>query len=331
MRTAGRRGAGPDRTARRGGGSQADRLLKEATRRCAARPPRPWARSEAEPEATVAALVELLHDASARSGGGGAGTGRAEEAAAPAVPSLVPLLQDREESVRAAAAEAIAQVGPLDEAATDTLVEGLASPDNVVRAQTAEALGTIGAAAEEAAPALVEALADDNDRCGPRPSRPWARSAKPRPRRRCPAWCGRCGIRTTGSAPWRPRRWARWASRPTRPSPPWSARWAISTRRCGATPPRPWARWAGRGRRATGLEAAARDEDGGVRSQAILALGDDRRTHAEPRIEVVLAGLRDADPQVRAAAVAAVGRWGEPSEAIAERPGTPCWRTRTTR
>ena len=52
----------------------------------------------------------------------------------------------------------------MNEAATDTLVEGLASPDNVVRAQTAEALGTIGAAAEEAAPALVEAMADGNDR-----------------------------------------------------------------------------------------------------------------------------------------------------------------------
>ena len=81
-----------------------------------------------------------------------------------AVPALVPLLQDRDESVRTAAAEAIAQVGPLDQTATDALVLGLDSPDNVVRAQTAEALGTIGAAAEEAAPALVEAMADDNDR-----------------------------------------------------------------------------------------------------------------------------------------------------------------------
>ena len=78
------------------------------------------------------------------------------------VAALVPLLQDREESVRTAAAEAIAQVGPLNAAATVSLVEGLSDPDNVVRAQTAEALGTIGAAAEAAAPALVEAMADGN-------------------------------------------------------------------------------------------------------------------------------------------------------------------------
>ncbi len=49
--------------------------------------------------------------------------------------ALVPLLQDRDESVRTAAAEAIAQVGPLDQAATDNLSLGLASPDNVVRAR----------------------------------------------------------------------------------------------------------------------------------------------------------------------------------------------------
>ena len=80
------------------------------------------------------------------------------------MPALVPLLQDRDESVRTAAAEAIAQVGPLDHAATDNLSLGLGSRDNVVRAQTAEALGTIGAAAEEAAPALVQATTDGNDR-----------------------------------------------------------------------------------------------------------------------------------------------------------------------
>ena len=34
--------------------------------------------------------------------------------------------------MRTAASEAIAQVGPLDHAATEVLVEGLTSPDNVV-------------------------------------------------------------------------------------------------------------------------------------------------------------------------------------------------------
>ena len=101
-------------------------------------------------------------------------------AAAPATAALVPLLQDREESVRQAAAEAIARVGPLNQAATEALVGGLASPDDIVRAHTAEALGTIGASAEEAAQALVEAMADDNDRVAPRRSRRWERSARAR-------------------------------------------------------------------------------------------------------------------------------------------------------
>ncbi len=41
-----------------------------------------------------------------------------------------------------------------------------------------------------------------------------------------PAWCGRCGIETTGSAPWRPKPWARWGIRPMARSPPWSVPWA---------------------------------------------------------------------------------------------------------
>ena len=63
------------------------------------------------------------------------------------------------------------------------------------------------------------------------------------------------------------------------------------------------------------LEKAARDEDGGVRSQAIRALGTigPLTTAAE---RAVLDGLQDADPLVRAAAVEAVGRWGEPGEAV---------------
>ena len=79
--------------------------------------------------ATVAALVELLQDASAPVKVSAArALGALRTAAAPAVPALVPLLQDREESVRTAAAEAIAQVGPLDQAATDALVRGAGQP-----------------------------------------------------------------------------------------------------------------------------------------------------------------------------------------------------------
>ena len=197
-------------------------------------------------ELTVAALVELLQDASTPVKAAAArALGALKKAAAPAVPALVPLLQDRDESVRTAAAETIAQVGPLDQAATETLVEGLASPDNVVRAQTAQALGTIGAAAEEAAPALVEAMADDNDRVRAegRGGTGQDRRARGRGRRSRPG-AGAAGSRQLGSVPWRPKPWDRWGSRPTRPSPPWSIPWAISTRRCAATPPRRWAIWA---------------------------------------------------------------------------------------
>ena len=63
------------------------------------------------------------------------------------------------------------------------------------------------------------------------------------------------------------------------------------------------------------LEEAARDEDGGVRSQAILALGTIGRS-TPASVQVVLSGFQDADPLVRAAAVVSMGRWGEPSEAI---------------
>ena len=81
--------------------------------------------------------------------------------------------------------------------------------------------------------------------------------------------------------------------------------------------PRRSAIWAGRsrGRHGSALEEAARDEDGGVRSQAILALGTIGCT-TPTSVKVVLTGFQDADPLVRAAAVVSVGRWGEPNEAI---------------
>ena len=55
-----------------------------------------------------------------------------KKAAAAAVPTLVPLLQDRDESVRTAVAEAIGQIGRLNGQDTENLVEGLSSPDNMI-------------------------------------------------------------------------------------------------------------------------------------------------------------------------------------------------------
>ena len=226
-------------------------------------------------------------------------------------------MQDREESVRTAAAEAIAQVGPLDQAATDTLVEGLASPDNVVRAQTAEALGTIGAAAEEAAPALVEAMADGNDRVRAKAvealgkiGESAAEAAVPglvRALRDQDNWVsalaaealGQMGESADGAIPALVRSLGHLNPQVRR-----NAAEALG-------------KMGGAGSRSArpALGKAARDEDGGVRSQAIRALGAiGRPTPAS--MQVVLAGFQDADPLVRAAAVESVGRWGEPSEAI---------------
>ncbi len=66
---------------------------------------------------------------------------------------------------------------------------------------------------------------------------------------------------------------------------------------------------AGAERARSALESACRDEDGGVRSQAIRALGALGSTDVS--WQAVLTGLQDADPQVRAAAVQALGIWGE--------------------
>ena len=294
-------------------------LLKEADETIRCQAAQALGEVGGETEATVAALVELLKDASAPVKATAArALGALGKAAAPAVPSLVPLLQDREESVRTAAAEAIAQVGPLDQAATDTLVEGLVSPDNVVRAQTAEALGTIGAAAEEAAPALVEAMADRNDRV----------------RAKAVEALGKIGESAAAAA-------VPGLVRALRDQDNWvsakaaealgqmgesaDATIAALVRSLGHLNPEVRRNAAhalgnlGAAGAATGtslaLEEAARDEDGGVRSQAILALGT-IGCSTPASVEVVLTGFQDADPLVRAAAVVSVGQWGEPSEAI---------------
>jgi len=63
------------------------------------------------------------------------------------------------------------------------------------------------------------------------------------------------------------------------------------------------------------LEKACRDEDGGVRSQAIRALSTIGLPTAASK-QAVLAGLPDENPQVRAAAVEAVGHWGQADETV---------------
>ena len=294
-------------------------LLKEADETIRCQAAQALGEVGGETGATVAALVDLLKEASAPVKTTAArALGALKKAAEPAVPSLLLLLQDREESVRSAAAEAIALVGRLDGVATDTLVEGLISPDNVVRAQTAQALGTIGAAAVEAAPALVEAMTDSNDRVRAKAvealgkiGESAAAAAVPglvRALRDQDNWVsakaaealGQMGesddatiaalVRSLGHLNPEVRRNA-----------------ALALGNLGAA-----GSAAGTGR---ALEEAARDEDGGVRSQAILALG--RIGPSTPAsVEAVLAGFQDADPLVRAAAVVSVGWWGEPNEAI---------------
>jgi HEAT repeat protein len=264
----------------------------------------------------VEALIELLQDATPSVKAAAArALGAMKKAAAPAVLGLIPLLQDQDGSVRTAAAEAIAQVGSLDETATDCLALGLASPDNVVRAQTAQALGTIGVSAQETAPALVEAMSDSNDRVRAKAVQALGKIGEAAAEVAVPSLMralrdqdngvsalaaealGQMGDSGEEAVPALMR-----ALQHINPQVRGNA--AESLGKMGAT--------ATRARRA--LENAARDEDGGVRSQAVRALGALGATKAS--WHVVLAGLQDADPQVRTAAVEAAGQWGEPNEAV---------------
>ena len=149
--------------------------------------------------------------------------------------------------------------------------------------------------------------------CGPRPWRRWARSANRRRRPPFPVWSGTAGSRQLGQCP------GGGSPGPDggigrRDFPPWSARSDISTRRCAATPPRRSARWArpppSRDRRWNGGGRRGRRSP----QPGHPCLGHDRQPHAAST-QVVLAGLQDADPLVRAAAVESLGQWDEPSEA----------------
>ncbi|WP_197491208.1 HEAT repeat domain-containing protein [Planctomyces sp. SH-PL62] len=271
-----------------------------------------------EPQATADALVGLLAAAAPEVKAAAAeALGALKGRAASAVPALAALLQDREESVRTAAAEAIAQVGPLDEAATETLVEGLASEDTIVRAQTAEALGTIGSAAEEAAPALVEAMGDDNDRVRAEAVEAIGKIGESAATVAVPALIraleddddtvralaaealGQMGHSAGEAVP-------ALAAALGHVNPQVRVNAAEALANLG-----PAAAAGARG----ALEAAASDEDGGVRSRAVLALGE--IGPPEPgSMRLVLAAFEDDDPLVRAAAATSAGRWGVADEPV---------------
>lgn len=286
-------------------------LLKDADEAVRCEAAGSLAKVRGNEEASVNALVELLQDAvpSVKASAARA-LGSLKVAAAPAVVALVPLLQDQDESVRTAAAEAIAQVGSLDEAATDSLALGLASPDNVVRAQTAEALGTIGLSAQETAPALVEAMADRNDRVRAKAVQALGKIGEGAADVAVPSlvralrdhdnWVsalaaealGQMGSSADEAVPALMR-----ALRHINPQVRGNA--AESLGKMGGA--------AAKARAA--LETLCRDEDGGVRSHAVRALASLGPTPASE--QAVLAGLKDDDPQVRTAAVQAMGLWDE--------------------
>jgi serine/threonine protein kinase len=76
--------------------------------------------------------------------------------AGPAVPALIPLLQDRVEVVRWRAAEALGKIGPAARPAVPALIAALARP-GLLSTEAAKALGRIGGGADVAA-ALARAL-----------------------------------------------------------------------------------------------------------------------------------------------------------------------------
>ena len=265
---------------------------------------------------TTSALVALLDDASALVKTSAAkALGLLKQAAAPAVPSLAKLLQDRDESVRAAAAEAIAQVGPLDAGAAGSLSEGLTSPDTVVRAQTAQALGTIGAAAEEAAPALVEAMEDENDRVRAEAVQALGKIGERAAEAAVPGLIGALDDRdaTVGALAAVALGRMGESAEDAIPALVESLGHLNPQVRLNAAEALGKLGPAAASARAS-LEARRRP-GGGVRSQALLALGKIGAAEAGS-MRYVLAAFVDEDPLVRTAAVTTAGLWNERHDSI---------------
>ncbi len=78
----------------------------------------------------------------------------------PAVPSLLELLKDKDESVRHYALFGLQAAGPAAAPAIPALIETLKDENAVMRADAAKALGSIGPAAKVAVPALIGAMRD---------------------------------------------------------------------------------------------------------------------------------------------------------------------------
>jgi HEAT repeat protein len=72
---------------------------------------------------------------------------------------LIPLLNDKEESVRAQTAVRLKKMGA---AAVPELIKALKNEDAYIRMKAADILGSIGLAAKDSVPALIEALKDKN-------------------------------------------------------------------------------------------------------------------------------------------------------------------------
>lgn len=265
-------------------------------------------------ESALAALTGLLQDPStAVQTVAAKALGALKKEAAPAVPSLIPLLTDPSAAVRQTAAEAIGRIGTLPQEATPKLVEGLEHTDDVVRANTAEALGTIGTPAVDTVPALMEALKDPNDRVRAKTAEALGKIGPPAApavpalvralddtdnlvRARAAAALGEIGPDARAAVPPLVRSLAEGNS-------PLRAAAARALGKIGAPADQAL----------PGLRALIRDEDGEVRAQAVFALGQIGLSDGSGRI--LLDAFADPDPQVRSAAVEAVGNHPELGEA----------------
>jgi HEAT repeat protein/lysophospholipase L1-like esterase len=111
----------------------------------------------------VAALTRRARDDNPRVREGASwALGRMAGEARSAVPALVPLLNDADDSVRWRAADALAAIGPSPDA-LPALLPILSDPQAPGRGAAAEILGRMGAAAEPAVMALVVALEDPRE------------------------------------------------------------------------------------------------------------------------------------------------------------------------
>ena len=79
----------------------------------------------------------------------------------PCVPHMVDLLADEDWSLRAAAADVLADLGAIASDTVPQLTRALNDKSEWVRRNAIEALGNIGPAAAEAVPALTQRLQDD--------------------------------------------------------------------------------------------------------------------------------------------------------------------------